>query len=1342
MPDIRELGRMVKRKYPGAYDDQDDAALGAAVQKKYPGAYDDYTAGPAVTGPVPGAPTKTSDVGAGPPASSGLFKIPEKPQPSTMQQNLGRAGQAIGQVAQHAGQAIMRGIQRGGQELYGTVAGVGQMMSGANTGEGNVIQPVGRALFSFGTKMEQAAALSPEQQAQERQAGIPERVLESAAAAPVGVAKFAAGVPAAMGLTYAEAQRHGGPVEGAKQALLAGGQAAAMGALGRFGPVKSAVGGAALGGGVAAATGGDVPTAAITGGAFGALAGGGHGETPEILAARKVQEQAAQETAARQQDQAVSPEALKSKSDGLVKLADEHYTQSADAMMKGDREKAAELHKSAEASMKIAKSLRARSEGKLLEGTEPPAGGPLVGPVKEPLTQPTPSKPLYDMNQEELSAHHQSLKEYEKAADVEVLGEEGAREYNRLQRTANKTPYTKEEQATTDAASEKIRAIEDALTPHQQNRLFGIGETGPSAEEAKDFVDALNTVSVQSENAITLGNSIRFAITKVGEKTDPAQMNHQEQVAYAQIRFALSLAKEGGFDPAKVFSTAIKGAASRWSDPEDAAFMLRRFLSPSATSNQEPRALVSATADAAAPVSDERGFVKIPGAEDLHAVKDKLDALYTASLDRFHPLKKLAGKAGESESESMKDDLAGYYGSGGMAEFHVDHELAPILREQPIDDLRKAAIANRDLELAGRGIKGSGEGVMPDQLRSTWGQEKYNNVQATLNKLYDWRNALMKKYMVDTGIISEKAFATMLKDNQKYVPFRRLVDESEPAYTQPTAPGSVGSQNIVQKIKGSDLSVKDPLESLLTDAYRIVGRGTRQMVAKNIAGLSDKLPDLVYKLPPGSKIDPRHSVQVMENGQAQAYAVPEDVATAARGLDEDQMNMLVKILSVPTRAFRLSATGINPEFFGPNVVRDLQTAFFNEGLNPLKWAEGLAHTIKQDAVYQDFLKAGGKTSRMALDAPVMKKKLAEVAGTERGLKVESAGDVWRILGELPARAYHGLERLGELSEQPTRVALFQKGRAQALEQGAQPQVAERQGARYAQEGTVNFSQRGSGTKSLNAVYAFLNARAQGTLQNIKTIKDHPGQASLRAGLSIAAPAIAAYAWNRQFKSYTDERVITPQTRKNNFILMLSDKPIKSLGGAQYLKIPKGELGQLANPVEEFMRYADGKGGKVGEALGQALAAFSPLNNAGDVVPTAVKPIAENYINKNFFSGRDIVPEGLRHAAPRKQDRPDVANVYRMIGDKANVSPAQIQNLAQGYGSGLERIFELSTNPLTPKKYQSPRNAENAPINQAPVVRRFMGGRLPELKSKEREREKMLRKLGVPGVPKMKLKAAP
>lgn len=43
MPDVVQLGRMVKSKYPGVYDDLPDGVVGQKVKAKFPGAYDDFT---------------------------------------------------------------------------------------------------------------------------------------------------------------------------------------------------------------------------------------------------------------------------------------------------------------------------------------------------------------------------------------------------------------------------------------------------------------------------------------------------------------------------------------------------------------------------------------------------------------------------------------------------------------------------------------------------------------------------------------------------------------------------------------------------------------------------------------------------------------------------------------------------------------------------------------------------------------------------------------------------------------------------------------------------------------------------------------------------------------------------------------------------------------------------------------------------------------------------------------------------------------------------------------------------------------------------------------------------
>lgn len=60
MPSINELGQKVKAKYPGQYDDLDDAEVGKRVKAKFPGAYDDFSEAPAQPKAAAPAPKQPS----------------------------------------------------------------------------------------------------------------------------------------------------------------------------------------------------------------------------------------------------------------------------------------------------------------------------------------------------------------------------------------------------------------------------------------------------------------------------------------------------------------------------------------------------------------------------------------------------------------------------------------------------------------------------------------------------------------------------------------------------------------------------------------------------------------------------------------------------------------------------------------------------------------------------------------------------------------------------------------------------------------------------------------------------------------------------------------------------------------------------------------------------------------------------------------------------------------------------------------------------------------------------------------------------------------------------------
>lgn len=673
----------------------------------------------------------------------------------------------------------------------------------------------------------------------------------------------------------------------------------------------------------------------------------------------------------------------------------------------------------------------------------------------------------------------------------------------------------------------------------------------------------------------------------------------------------------------------------------------------------------------------------------------KLDEVYTQLMDRFHPLSKLA-KAGGKVKE-MARSLAKYYGSGSTATYHLQEELSPILKQHDVNDLKEAAVAMRDVELNSRDIKGSpAQKQAMERLKALsdrLGKEKMQSLGQTLDQLYKYQDAMVRKYMVETGVMSEKAFQSMKSKNQYYVPMKRVMDTVDEMLGIPVkrGAGSVGKQNVIYKIKGSDRDIIDPVESIIENTYKLVSLGRRQEVARTVSSMSKAFPDLIKRT---NIADQRSTISLFEKGKKVYYTVPPEVADAARGMSEEQLTILSKVLKVPTDFFRTMTTGINPEFTLPNVARDTQSALFNTGLNPLKWVAGLAHYAKGDQVYKDFLQSGAMTSRISTNREVIKKTAQELSG-QKAFTIKSPKDIIR-----------GLELLGQYSEQPTRVAVFEDAYNKALKSGLSREEALSEAAYWAQEGTVNFARRGSIMTNVNAVYAYLNARMQGVDRMVRTAKNNPGSAAVRFGIGFLAPALSLYAYNSQHPDYYNEQIVSERDKKDNFIFML---PGEGVGGARFLKLPKSEIGKIVNPTEEFLDYVRGRGDDVGKSILDTVLAFSPIDEPGGIIPTALKPPVEQAVNKNFYFKSDIVPQWKKDYPAGYQDTNYTAPLYRAIGQKTNISPARLQHLSESYLGGLGRVGELATRPLIPDQYKTPENERGANVNQMPVVRRFAGG---------------------------------
>jgi hypothetical protein len=530
------------------------------------------------------------------------------------------------------------------------------------------------------------------------------------------------------------------------------------------------------------------------------------------------------------------------------------------------------------------------------EKLTPPEGTVSVEPPQVEIAKRTEqaSKP-WEMSLDELSVAEKAAKDGDKNAAVEVFGAR-APDYERAYRQAQGSGPR------ADEAQRVVDGMEGALSEAQRNRLYGIGETGPTASELLDYRRAVGGLDWESPQA--LGRSLQWAMTKVGRNPDPAQMTHEQRVAFASIRRAMQGATEEGWDTGEVSRSAMQSAAGRFSDPADADFMLEHFLegarrkSPVAPRAEavrsvdvQPERLALSAPESVAPQTkpspfgSERGAISLkpvnqpttPGeiyAKEMIAkreaaregpisalrtrVKQAIAKAKAEAVDSTAPildaLKQAQKKHGYEvpPSANVEYNIDRALRATSIAEqFVKDHKLDRIIRDvEDVDYLDQYLIAKHAQNVERlKATPGGGSVTGRDAARDAALIAEFHGRQAMPGKTYDQVaqevSAYSQKvldYSVESGLVS-KELATALKSMYPdYVPLNRVFSAMEQgAFTGPStrAIASLSKQTIVQKLEGSSREIENPLWSMLDKTRKAFEQGERNKAAKQLAGYRD-----------------------------------------------------------------------------------------------------------------------------------------------------------------------------------------------------------------------------------------------------------------------------------------------------------------------------------------------------------------------------------------------------------------------------------------------------------------------------------------------------------------------
>lgn len=617
-------------------------------------------------------------------------------------------------------------------------------------------------------------------------------------------------------------------------------------------------------------------------------------------------------------------------------------------------------------------------------------------------------------------------------------------------------------------------------------------------------------------------------------------------------------------------------------------------------------------------------------------------------------------------------------------QFLKDHGMVDVIRGVPdINALDQYLIAKHAPEVEAAGFRTGRDLTKDSQLV----KELAPTYEPFAQKVTQYGQKLLD-YATQTGLVSKETADALKQKYPNYVPLNRIFNELEKSGVPEgvsRAVASLSKQSVVQGLKGSERAIQNPIESLLTKTTDAFGQGERNQAAQMLSSYKDLPgnPFQLRELKPGESAT--HTVSFLDNGVKKVFETTPEIAQAAKFLDKRQLGLIGQLFSLPVRIARVGITGINFPFVASNIAKDQVSAAINSDkalqtsiANPGVFLKSLWTAIGHGAEYDNWVRnAGGGTSfDISRSAPATSVEQIR-AGRNVGSKI-----AYTVTH--PDQLLRAIENIVSRGEETTRLQQFLGTRDSLLKQGRTPQDANILAAKASRENTVNFARSGDWGKALNSVFLYMNAGIQGSRTLVRNLQTRPLQTASKIGLTVFTPLAAVTAWNmsdpKRLEAYNDIR----DFEKDNNLVIIPPNPTKDANGKwNVIKVPfSQEIANLTIPVRkgiEALHGADGPG--FGDFVSSILGSTTSLNTqspnalVGQFIPQAVKPPMEALLNKNLFTGTDIVPQYIngklsKTLPPSEQVQDNTSGTARKIGGLLNTSPIKVEQFIKSAAGGV------------------------------------------------------------------------
>ena len=601
----------------------------------------------------------------------------------------------------------------------------------------------------------------------------------------------------------------------------------------------------------------------------------------------------------------------------------------------------------------------------------------------------------------------------------------------------------------------------------------------------------------------------------------------------------------------------------------------------------------------------------------------------------------------------------------------------------------------------------------------------YPELQVMADQYQFWNKHIVQ-FLVDTGMLTEKT-ANIWTANSDYIPFFRPLEGMETGFKGPQIFGGL-SINPFKVAKGSETKdIVDPITGISRNLRAAITMGMKN-VAMNRAMRNFVLEGTAKQIK-GTK-GPRPKVghvRIRVEGETKTFEVVDpsryQAATIFLNGDyviENSAGSIADRFFKSVKSIRSQLITLSPSFWIAAFMRETfsvtalsgarlnkQIPFVSQFKNFAKVLTGkLTGNLPES--YLELRRAGIVTGydnvvSTVTDTEELVKKLYNK-------EIKQSRSTIRKITTLPFDAFVKLfELFGEVNP-----AIDAAGRMAVWEDtiNRTGNLAE---ANFQALEVLNFTKKGNNPlmQNLASWTMFLNPRIQGVdvfgrglvgRYGIgKTLSRAPRMAGVWSRvLSVMAGATYYYMLVRDSEEYKemDDDIIN-----NNIIIPGSMNPT-----GYTFKIPKAfEVGALAVTFpERMLRYMDGTDEgrdsiNAFKKISMSTIAINPLQ------VSAIEPIAENWLNYDFYTGNKIIPSYLETMA--KEDgqliyRPTTPEMFKAAGDWWDTSPLYVENTVRGYGGTLGG-YAISIADQIYKDHFSDVPAPEKQLYELPVISSFV-----------------------------------